>query len=108
MIIKEFLKWMKPIKKSSSCFRKIAPSRLRYCPENWPVGHALLAAYTEIEEAGIIRKRVALLDGPKIGLGMSVFVAIKTDQHNADWLADFAARISAFDEVVEFYRMVAR
>jgi Lrp/AsnC family transcriptional regulator len=36
---------------------------------------------------------------------MSVFVAIKTDQHNADWLADFAASISAFDEVVEFYRM---
>ena len=59
----------------------------------------------KIEEAGIIRKRVALLDGIKTGLGMSVFVAIKTDQHNADWLADFAARISAFDEVVEFYRM---
>ena len=59
----------------------------------------------KLEEAGIIRKRVALLDGIEIGLGMSVFVAIKTDQHNADWLSDFAARISAFDEVVEFYRM---
>ena len=59
----------------------------------------------KLEEAGIIRKRVALLDGIKTGLGMSVFVAIKTDQHNADWLSDFAARISAFDEVVEFYRM---
>ena len=59
----------------------------------------------KLEEAGIVRKRVALLDGQKLGLGMSVFVAIKTDQHNADWLADFAASISAFDEVVEFYRM---
>ena len=59
----------------------------------------------KLEEAGIIRKRVALLDGMKTGLGMSVFVAIKTDQHNADWLYDFAATISAFDEVVEFYRM---
>ena len=59
----------------------------------------------KLEEAGIIRKRVALLDGIKTGLGMSVFVAIKTDQHNADWLSDFAATISAFDEVVEFYRM---
>ena len=36
---------------------------------------------------------------------MSVFVAIKTDQHNADWLDNFAATISAFEEVVEFYRM---
>ena len=31
----------------------------------------------KLEEAGIIRKRVALLDGIKTGLGMSVFVAIK-------------------------------
>jgi len=58
-----------------------------------------------MEETGIIRARVALLDGPKIGFGMSVFVAIKTDQHNADWLAEFATRISKRSEVVEFYRM---
>ena len=36
---------------------------------------------------------------------MSVFVSIKTDQHNADWLAEFATRISKRSEVVEFYRM---
>ena len=59
----------------------------------------------KLEEGGIIRKRVALLDGANLGLGMSVFVAIKTDQHNADWLDNFAATISAFEEVVEFYRM---
>ena len=58
-----------------------------------------------IEEGGIIRGRVALLDAPKIGLGMSVFVAIRTDQHNADWLADFARTVAARKEVVEFYRM---
>ena len=39
------------------------------------------------------------------GFAMSVFVAIKTDQHNADWLAEFATRISKRSEVVEFYRM---
>ena len=58
-----------------------------------------------LEEDGIIRSRVALLDAPKIGLGMSVFVAIRTDQHNADWLADFARAVAARKEVVEFYRM---
>lgn len=58
-----------------------------------------------LEEDGIIRGRVALLDAPKIGLGMSVFVAIRTDQHNADWLADFARTVAARKEVVEFYRM---
>ena len=58
-----------------------------------------------LEENGVIRGRVALLDATKIGLGMSVFVAIKTDQHNADWLAEFARKIGERTEVVEFYRM---
>ena len=58
-----------------------------------------------MDEQGIIKGRVALLEPTKIGLGMSVFVAIRTDQHNAEWLANFAAEISARPEVVEFYRM---
>ena len=58
-----------------------------------------------MEEQGLIRGRVALLDPTKIGLGMSVFVAIRTDQHNSEWLARFAASVSAREEVVEFYRM---
>ena len=53
----------------------------------------------------MIRKRVALLDPQKIGVGMSVFVAVRTDQHNADWLQNFATMISDMPEVVEFYRM---
>ena len=59
----------------------------------------------KMEEDGIIKGRVALLDGQKIGMGMSVFVGIKTDQHNVDWLEQFAKSISALPQVVEFYRM---
>lgn len=58
-----------------------------------------------LEETGIIRKRVALLDPQKIGVGMSVFVSVRTNQHNAEWLQNFATMISAMPEVVEFYRM---
>ena len=59
----------------------------------------------KLEEAGIIRGRVALLDKDKLGIGMTVFVALKTDQHNAEWLEEFAQKISSYPEVVEFYRM---
>ena len=59
----------------------------------------------KLEETGIIRGRVALLDKDKLGLGMTVFVALKTDQHNAEWLEEFAQKISSYPEVVEFYRM---
>ena len=58
-----------------------------------------------MEETGIIRKRVALLDSKAIGVGMSVFVAVRTDQHNSEWLKNFAGLVAEMDEVVEFYRM---
>ena len=58
-----------------------------------------------LEEQGVIRRRVALLNGEKIGAGLSVFVAIRTNEHNADWLANFAKTVANMPEVVEFYRM---
>jgi Lrp/AsnC family transcriptional regulator len=59
----------------------------------------------KLEEEGIIRSRVALLNAKQVGLGMSVFVAIKITEHSSDWLNKFAAKISEYEEVVEFYRM---
>ena len=59
----------------------------------------------KMEEMGIIKKRVALLDGEKLGLGVSVFVQVKTNQHNTDWLQRFAQNAATFPEVVGFYRM---
>ena len=58
-----------------------------------------------MEEQGIIRRRVALLNGEKIGAGLSVFVAVRTNEHNADWLKHFADIVGEMPEVVEFYRM---
>lgn len=58
-----------------------------------------------LEDEGIIKARVALLDGTKIQLGISVFVHIKTLHHDSAWLEKFAERVMYFDEVVECYRM---
>ena len=59
----------------------------------------------KLEEAGYIRKRVALLDQDKVNLPLSVFVHLKTSNHNDNWLKHFACKASSFDEVVELYRM---
>ena len=59
----------------------------------------------KLEKSGVIRKRVALLDRNQLNLGVDVFVAIRTNQHNARWFADFSAAVDGFPEVVEFYRM---
>ena len=59
----------------------------------------------KLEEAGIIRRRAALLDPRKVNAGVTVFVSIKTDQHSLDWLDRFHKAVVDFPEVVEFYRM---
>jgi Lrp/AsnC family transcriptional regulator len=58
-----------------------------------------------LELAGIIRARVALLDAGKVGLGVSVFVAVETADHSADWLARFATVLAGMPEVIDAWRM---
>lgn len=59
----------------------------------------------KLEEAGVIRRKVALLDPVKVNAGVTVFVSIKTDQHAAGWLEKFHGAVRDFPEVLEFYRM---
>ena len=58
-----------------------------------------------LEEAGIVQRRVAILDPAKVHAGVTVFVSIKTDAHTIEWLEAFHAVVIEFPEVVEFYRM---
>lgn len=58
-----------------------------------------------MQEAGVITGTVALVNREAIGLGVTVFVAIKTNHHASDWLTAFADHVHAIPEVAEFYRM---
>ncbi|WP_417309212.1 Lrp/AsnC family transcriptional regulator [Devosia sp.] len=59
----------------------------------------------KMEEDGIIRGRVAILDPVKVNAGVTVFVSIRTSEHNDAWMRKFGAVVDDFSEVVEFYRM---
>jgi Lrp/AsnC family transcriptional regulator len=58
-----------------------------------------------LEQAGVIQRRVAVLDPVKVNVGVTVFVSIKTDQHSLEWLERFRGAVHDLPEVVEFYRM---
>jgi Lrp/AsnC family transcriptional regulator len=58
-----------------------------------------------LQEAGIIRARVALLERKAVNAGVTVFVAVRTNQHNAQWLGRFAKAVASFPEVMDCYRM---
>ena len=58
-----------------------------------------------LEREGVIERRVAILNRDRLGLGVTVIVAIRTAQHSDDWLHAFAEGVTQIPEVVEFYRM---
>ncbi|MCP1199489.1 Lrp/AsnC family transcriptional regulator [Notoacmeibacter sp. MSK16QG-6] len=59
----------------------------------------------KLEEEGVIKRRVAILDPAKVNAAVTVFVSIRTNSHSVEWLKRFAEVISSFPEVQEFYRM---
>ena len=59
----------------------------------------------KLESDGVIQAKVSLLNRDKLNLGVDVFVAIRTNQHNAEWTEKFSKAVVSFPEVVEFYRL---
>ncbi|MEO6919988.1 MAG: Lrp/AsnC family transcriptional regulator [Collimonas sp.] len=58
-----------------------------------------------LEDDGYIERRVAIINRDKIGLPVTVFVSMRTGQHDEKWLAKFAAAVMGLPEVQEFHRM---
>jgi Lrp/AsnC family transcriptional regulator len=58
-----------------------------------------------LEEDGYIESRVAIVNRRKVGLPVTVYVSVRTSQHDEKWLARFAAAVIALPEVQEFHRM---
>ncbi len=58
-----------------------------------------------LRKSGIIKRQVCLLDPAKLGLRVTVFTFIRTNQHEESWLEKFAGGVQDIAEVVGFYRM---
>jgi Lrp/AsnC family transcriptional regulator len=57
-----------------------------------------------LEETGVIKARVILLDAAKLGLGLTAFIAIRTAQHEEKWLDKFSRAVREFPEIIGVYR----
>ena len=58
-----------------------------------------------LQDQGYIRRQVALLDADRLGLGITVFVQVKTSDHSEAWLRNFSEGVARIDEVTEFHRL---
>ena len=59
----------------------------------------------KLEAAGIITRRVALVDPTRIGFALTVFVGIEAPDHSAEWRIAFTEAVALFPEVMEVFRM---
>ena len=59
----------------------------------------------KFEEQGLIRNRVTLLEPSALDLSLTVFIAIKTNQHNERWAKQFQEVTEGMPGVLEVYRM---
>lgn len=59
----------------------------------------------KMEKAGVIRKKVTLINQESVGLTLTGFVSIRTSDHSEAWLGQFGEAVSTIPEIVEVYRM---
>jgi Lrp/AsnC family transcriptional regulator len=59
----------------------------------------------KLEEDGVIRGRVALVDPDAVNLGLAVFVMIKASAHESGWLKRFREALNGMPEVIGAHRM---
>jgi len=59
----------------------------------------------KLQQQGVIKKQVAILDATKIGLPETFFIAIKTTQHQQTWLETFVRVVKKYPEIVEVHRL---
>ena len=58
-----------------------------------------------MQDDGVIKRQVAVLDAGRLGFGLTVFVSIKIGEHSSRWLKEYSSKITAMPEVMEFHRM---
>jgi Lrp/AsnC family transcriptional regulator len=59
----------------------------------------------KLEATGVITRRVALVAPERVGMGLTVFVAVEAGDHTPEWLRRFAEIVTRMPVVMEVYRM---
>lgn len=58
-----------------------------------------------LQASGLIKGHTVRLDSDKLGLGLTVFVMVRTRHHSRDWLAIFRREVANIPHVIDFYRI---
>ena len=59
----------------------------------------------KLEEEGVIKDKVAILDNYKINLPIIVFLSISVSHHTQEWLKKFSETVNKYDQIIEVHRI---
>jgi Lrp/AsnC family transcriptional regulator, cysteine-sensing transcriptional activator len=59
----------------------------------------------KLQQEGVIRRTVAILDARALNVGTTVFVTLKTGNHSDAWFQKFVRAVRDIPEVTEIHRM---
>lgn len=58
-----------------------------------------------LTEAGVLQGSRAVIDAVRLGLGLTVFIMLRTRHHDDAWARRFRARIESLPQITEFHRI---
>jgi len=58
----------------------------------------------KLESDGVIKARIALLDQKQLNLPLTVYIVVRTNQHNDAWAKNFREVIDSIDEILDVSR----
>lgn len=90
---------LREIQRNANLTNAELASRVRLSPS------PCLARVRALEEQGVITGYVALLDAPKVGLNVSVFIQVSLEKQVESALDNFEAAMNRCSEVMECYLM---
>jgi Lrp/AsnC family transcriptional regulator len=75
------------------------------------VGVSKTSAWNRVQRLtrdGVIMRQAVIVDPARVGLTEIFFIEVRTDQHNAQWLEEFAALVHSTPEIMEAHRLAGR
>lgn len=90
---------LRELQRNSNMTNAELASRVRLSPS------PCLARVRALKERGVITRYVALVDAPKVGLSVSVFIQVSLEKQVESALENFEAAMNRYSEVMECYLM---
>ena len=59
----------------------------------------------KMEEGGIIKNKIAILDNSKVNLPIIIFLSLTVYSHTAEWIKKFSETVNKYEQIIEVYRI---